>query len=54
MAQKQSAGKNIALLCILNIFFIGIAVLVANYVFIEWQKIPSEYLSYNTIYPPLP
>lgn len=50
MAQKQSAGKNIALLCILNIFFIGIAVLVANYVFIEWQKIPSEYLSYNTIY----
>jgi type IV secretion system protein VirD4 len=50
MPQKQSASKNIALLCILNIFFIAIAVFVANYVFTEWQKIPSEYLSYNTIY----
>lgn len=52
MAQKQSqsVSKNITLLCVLNLFFMGIAVFVANYVFIEWQKIPSEYLSYNTIY----
>ena len=50
MSDKQPIGKNIALLLILNIFFVIVAVYVANYIFVEWQKIPSEYFGYKTIY----
>lgn len=50
MSQKQSAGKNIALMLILNIFIVIGAVFLANYIFVEWQKVPSEYYGYKTIY----
>lgn len=50
MSQKQSAGKNIALMLILNIFIVIGAVFLANYIFVEWQKVPSEYYGHKTIY----
>ncbi|OPH37651.1 type IV secretory system conjugative DNA transfer family protein [Moraxella equi] len=50
MSNKKSAGNIIIVILILNILFIGLAIFFANFIFTEWQKIPSEHLSYNTIY----
>lgn len=50
MSNKKSTGNIIIVILILNILFIGLAIFFANFIFTEWQKIPSEHLSYNTIY----
>lgn len=50
MAQDNTIKSNIILVLILNIFFVIGAIFLANYIFVQWQKIPSNYFSYNTLY----
>lgn len=50
MAKEKSPASNLILLLILNIFFVLGAIFLANYIFVEWQHIPSKYFSYNTLY----
>lgn len=49
MSDRKPAEYLIVII-IANVIFMVIAIFFANFVFTEWQKIPSEYFSYNTIY----
>lgn len=50
MTTQKSLSSSLILILILNIIFIGVAILFTNFVFMEWQQIPSKFFSYDTIY----
>ena len=50
MSQQSNIKKNFSLFLILNVFFVVGAIYLANYIFVQWQKIPTNYFSDNTIY----
>lgn len=50
MAQAQSIGKNLALVAILNLFFVLGAIYLSNFIFVTMAKIPMDVYGYNTIW----
>lgn len=48
--RNKSPIEYVIVFLILNIIFIAIGVYLANFIFIQWQKIPFDFFSYKTIY----
>ena len=48
MSDRKPA-EYLIIIIIANIIFVAVAWFFANYVFMEWQKIPTEHFGYDTI-----
>ena len=48
--KKKSPLEYFIFFFVFNIIATILAIYLANYIFVQWQKIPMEYFSYKTIY----